>query len=147
MDTDVACLSADVPHAEIVLGRESEQYLGSAILKFPAGHPAMRDAYSFWHANRHVEQWGYTGPQSITRVALAHGLQDCIVPASCFYPILWDEAPILLNSVACTRVEEIMAGKPFLHVWMSGLQKLGVPRDVIPPPGCYLHKVMGANIR
>ena len=145
VDTDVACLSAEVPPAEIVFGFEDETLVGSAILRFPKQHPLLHDAFRYWRANQNVEKWGYTGPQAMTRFVVEHGLRLRALPAETLYPINWREAACLLDPKARLQVQERVAGKPFLHVWQSALTFNGIPRHTVPPPGCFLREAIGPS--
>lgn len=142
VDTDVLCLSSNVPDDDVVLGWEIEDFIGSAIMKFPAGHPLTAQAIEFWKAHRDVAQWGYTGPALVTRLAREHGLDRVAHPIRTIYPTDSAEAEIVLDPGRRAELAMKIDGKPFLHLWMSMLFFKGRSRDEPPPPNTFLFDMM-----
>ncbi len=146
VDTDVLCLSADVPDDEIVLGWETEATIGSAVMRFPPKHPVIAAAGEFWAANRHVPTWGHTGPRLVTRLVRELGFTDRVAPLKSLYPIGWDDALAPFDPGRREEVAALTKGRPFLHLWNSSLFFMSVGRHVLAPRGSYLRAAIDRHL-
>lgn len=141
VDTDVLCLSADVPADDIVLGFEMPATIGSAIMRFPAGHAFNAAAYAFWRDNRQVASWGHTGPRLVTRLAAEQGLSALAAPVGELYPISWDDPLAPFDPTRSAEVEDRIRGRPFLHLWNSSLLHMTIAGGVLAPRGSFLRRL------
>jgi hypothetical protein len=133
------CRSEQLPAAEIVLGREHEDIVGTAIMRFPRDHPLLGEAEKAWRESWSVDRWAFSGPQLMSRLVQQFGLDREVALQRDLYPVAWPQALELFDPARRAQVERAIAGKPFLHVWLSMLPRHGLPRDSIPPSGSALH--------
>ena len=63
VDTDVVCLASEIADPIIALAHQDALQVNIAVLRFPAGHPAMRFAYDAATAVGQSVAWGQTGPE------------------------------------------------------------------------------------
>jgi hypothetical protein len=138
VDTDVMCRSEQVPAGELVLGREHDDFVGTAILRFPPDHPLLIEAEKVWRESWSVDTWAFTGPQLMSRLVRDFGLDQHVTSQRDLYPVAWPQALDLFDPSRRADVERVIEGRPFLHVWLSMLPRVGLPRDSIPPSGSAL---------
>jgi hypothetical protein len=141
VDTDVLCLSANVPTDDVVLGFEVPDTIGNAIMRFPAGHALNAAAYAFWRENWHVGQWGYTGPRLVTRLAAEQGLAALAAPVGQLYPIAWDDPLAAFDPTRSADVDDRIRDRPFLHLWNSALLHMTIAGGVLAPRGSFLRRI------
>jgi Alpha 1,4-glycosyltransferase conserved region len=146
VDTDVLCLSADVPADELVLGWENETTIGSAVMRFPPRHPVIAAANEFWIANRQVPTWGHTGPRLVTRLVKELGFAERAAPVKVLYPIGWEDALAPFDPGRRDEVEALTQNRPFLHLWNSSLFFMSVGRDLLAPRGSYLRAAIDHHL-
>ena len=146
VDTDVLCLSAHEPDAEIVLGWEALGSVGSAIMKLPAQHPLLSAAWDFWAANRHVALHAYTGPKLLTQLVHEHGIVDRVMPLEIVYPISWKDVLAPFDPCRCLEVRLRTERCPFLHLWNAPLSHTGIDRNIPPPQGSFLRDAINQHL-
>jgi hypothetical protein len=136
------CLSAQIPAGDIVLGSEQPEFVGTAIMRFPCGHPLLTQAERIWRESWAVDTWAFTGPQLMSRLVREFSLGDAVASQHDLYPVAWPQALELFDPARRNEIERAIAGKPFLHVWLSMLPRYGLPRDTVPPPDCALRDLV-----
>jgi Alpha 1,4-glycosyltransferase conserved region len=137
-DTDVLCLSEEVPLGEICFAYQDELNVNGALLKVPAGHPfsgtLLREAYAL---GKNFD-WGQCGPLLITRVVKELSLGSFAVPTNKFYPLHFSHALDVLVPDLRDQVKLAIQGSYFLHLWNEILRRAPVLKSVMPPYGSYL---------
>jgi len=145
VDADVVCLSAQVPSADIFLGWEYDDLIGSAILKFPGGHEFARAlCESAEQAGTNLE-WGETGPHMLTRLVRERGLLHLVSPQPSSYPVQSKDAVHLLMPSRRDEIAERIGALPFLHLWNEILRRAVVFTWMAPPPGSYLAELFARH--
>jgi mannosyltransferase OCH1-like enzyme len=139
VDTDVVCLAREAPDVRESLAREDLNHVNSAIMRFPAGHPAMQAAYERAAAAGRDIAWGATGPQLVTEVVASLRLEGVLAPTRSYYPVHWSEFTALLLPQRREWVAERIAGATFLHLWSEMLRRGKFDKWTRPPQGSYLH--------
>ncbi|HEX8662616.1 MAG TPA: hypothetical protein VF744_01140 [Beijerinckiaceae bacterium] len=143
VDADVVCLSEEAPEADLFLGWEDSDFIGSAILKMPPGHPLARGLYEESERVGTDVVWAQTGPRLMTRLVREAGLAPR-PSGEAGYPIPWQDA---LALVCPERREEVRArtqGAPFLHLWNETFRRNCPAGLVAPPEGSYLAELFDA---
>ena len=142
VDTDVVCLTAGVPVEEPLLALEDKEQLNTAIMKFPAHHPLMAQAFARADAAGERVAWGQTGPMLMAELVVAFGLQSCIAPAGAFYPIHWSEHATMLSPQYESSLQQRIRGASFLHLWNEMFRRSRYDKWVRPPQGSFLYALM-----
>jgi Alpha 1,4-glycosyltransferase conserved region len=137
-DTDVLCLSEEVPSNEICFAYQDELNLNGALLKVPAGHPFSRTLLREAYALGKNLDWGQYGPHLITRVVEELSLGRLALPTNIFYPLHFSHALDVLIPDLRDEVKQAVQGSCFLHLWNEILRRAPVLKNVRPPSGSYL---------
>jgi hypothetical protein len=121
VDVDVLCMSDGLPQQDIVFGWESEQALGTAVLKLPLGHSLsaqlFRSATEIVTTRGSELEWGEIGPRLFLKLVSESGLLPLASPISVFYPIGWPEAHLMLLPEHRDTLLERASKSTFLHLW------------------------------
>ncbi|WP_395448197.1 hypothetical protein ACHMW7_25520 [Aminobacter sp. UC22_36] len=160
VDADMYCLRP-FPVSDCVLGWESDNYLGSAVLKFPqqskflaaviesaenphfippwmsSGRRRTLAARRLLGRPKHVSRmpWGTIGPHLITYWAKKLNALRQASPIDYFYPLHYEQTKLLMQPGL--SVEDIASPRSYLmHLWSS---QLG---DVDPTPGTPLAEII-----
>jgi hypothetical protein len=141
VDADVVCLASEIPHPPIALARQDATLVNNAILKFPAGHPAMQFAYDTAVARGRNVKWGQAGPKLVTQIVQRFDLERWLAPSQSFYPISWQQFAVLLRPSKRDAVAARTAGATFLHLWNDMFRRAGYNKDCRPPAGSYLREL------
>lgn len=142
-DTDVICLSRDVPETDMVFAWQdaSRVLVGSAILKFPREHQLVAELYKAAHAMGADVEWGEAGPNLVTQMVKRYALENLATDTSRVYPLTPDEAIDVLLPAHRNAVREKTRGAAFLHLWNETLRRLLVLETLAPPPGSFLSEL------
>jgi len=135
VDTDVICLSAAIPSSEIFMGWEYDDLIGSAILKFSAGHGFVRELRDVAERAGTDLEWGTTGPFLLTRLVGERDLLGSVSPQPFAYPLQSRDAVHLLIPARRDEIRERIRNSPFLHMWNEILRRAVVFPWMAPPPG------------
>jgi hypothetical protein len=138
VDTDVLCVSPAFPTSEFLFAREDVEFFNGAVLRFPAGHEAMRLAAEHCWEVRSVAKWGDLGPRLMTRLIAEYGLEGRATPTQLIYPLHWREAMLVFDPAEKARVFERTTGSLTLHLWNEILTLNGIDTMAPPPAGSYL---------
>lgn len=141
VDTDVICLSRKVPEPPIALARQDAVQVNGAILRFPAGHPAMRFTYDAAVAAGQSFGWGHIGPDLVSEVVQRFGLESWLGPTESYYPVPWREFAVLLRPSRRDYVAAKTARATFLHLWNEMFRSAGYDKACRPPAGSYLREL------
>jgi hypothetical protein len=141
VDADVLCRSPRVPEADLFIGRENDEALGTAILKLPAGHRLARRLSEECRRAGSDIVWAQTGPRLMTSLVREEGLWESCYPSAFAYPIPWQDA---LDTARPEKRDDVLAriaGAPFLHLWNEIFRQTRSSGLVEPPPGSFLADV------
>lgn len=142
VDTDVVCLSPTLPDQDMAFGWESEDLIGTAVLKLPRGHPLALEL--FQAAQRTVQwrgadfEWGEIGPRLLTQLVRDTKRLPIAAPTRSFYPTHWREANLVLLPEFTEHLIERTKTSFFLHLWNEVFRNSGVDIWERPPEGSYL---------
>ncbi len=141
IDTDVILMAKALPVTDIFLARQSEQELNSAVMRFPAGHPAMTAARARTEGSLDAARWGDTGPKLVTELMDRHAPGTAVAPRDSAYAIGPDEFQKFLLPAAREEVDERTANSLFVHLWNEMWRRAGIPKTIAPPRGCWLDRM------
>ena len=147
VDTDVVCLSHEVPSADIVFGFEdkSRQTVGSAILKLPCAHPFASELYRGAEDFGTDVEWGQIGPDQVTQLVRRHSLENLVEDASQLYPLAPCDALHVLMPERREEVREKASGAVFFHLWNEILRRSAVLDSMAPPPESFLAELLAKH--
>jgi hypothetical protein len=138
VDTDVVCLSGDVPHFDQFFANQTDELVNGAVLFFKAGDPLMLDCLDEAWRIGDCASWGDIGPRLITRKAKEHGRIGSSQSRATCYPIHFTEALDLLRPSEADSISERTRESFFLHLWNEVLRRVNVSKTMLPPRGSYL---------
>ena len=140
VDTDVVCLSGDIPDFTEFFAAEDDTLINVAILLFPPRHPLIaRCLDEARHMGRAV-RWGDTGPYLFTRLVNEFGYQDRTLSTEVSYPLHHYWATDILRPSRCADLIERTKSSPFVHLYNASLIRKGVHKNKTPPAGSMLHR-------
>ena len=137
-DTDVLCLSEEVPREEICFAYQDGLNVNGALLKISAGHPFSKALLHEAYALGKNPDWGQCGPILVTRVVKELSLGRFAVPTNRFYPLHFSHALDVLIPKLRDEVKLAVQESYFLHLWNEILRRAPVLKHVKPPHGSYL---------
>ncbi len=143
VDTDVVCLSSELPETPTFFAWEEEARLivGSAVLRLPPGDPLLERLLGTPDVFRPDAGWATGGPLLLTallretgRIAEAHSFRTA-------FP--WHHTRSF-EVFDPDRVEEIAVatrGACVQHLWHEHLRRCGFPKMVAPPRGSHMDRL------
>ncbi|HUI16242.1 MAG TPA: hypothetical protein VL244_01150 [Alphaproteobacteria bacterium] len=138
VDTDVVCLSGDLPEGEVICARQQNGEVGAAVLKLPRGHPLAVELYAEAEREGDDLAWGQTGPVLLTRLIAGSAYESGILSGDFCYPIGWDEFDALLDPARCDSLKRRVAGSKLAHLWNEMWRRANFDYRAPPPPGSFL---------
>lgn len=142
VDTDVYCLTEDIPSSRYVWAHEDPTSIAIGVLKFPRGDRVLRaileEALEIGPA---VKVWGEIGPRLFTRHIEGRTFKDHYGSTEAFYPIHWLETALLWIPQGDRAVRSRCARSPLVHLWGSMFRRLGIDLDRQAPPGSFLEAI------
>jgi hypothetical protein len=144
-DLDIICLKDSLPAAETYFASMQEDFLNSAILKFPKQSPfvssllqeALRILPETNNA-RTAAAFVSIGPGLLTEMVETCGLADSILPRSRAYAIGYAEAVDFLDPAKCEQTLARLSQSDFAHLWNEVWRQLRIPKHMGPPKGSFL---------
>jgi hypothetical protein len=141
VDTDVLCLTRDIPETQYAFAREDEQYYNGAVFKAPADSRLIAEAL------RRARQAGTEvaanaiGPHLLTELIRELGLEREAQRREDFYPVRWDQVLEFLDPAKAGQIETRTASSTFVHFYSNMLRSANVLMDARPPQGSYLDRI------
>lgn len=141
VDTDVVCLSSDIPAVQVFYAKQHDGQFNNAVLRFPQWHPVMLRCLA---EARRIGQnviWGQTGPALLTTVVQQICVGREVAATRLAYPVPVGNALAILRPERKAWVEEMTQPAWFLHLWNEVLKAYQVDKNRLPPPGSYLESL------
>jgi Alpha 1,4-glycosyltransferase conserved region len=138
VDTDVVCLSADIPDYPRFVARQDDDFVNIAVMRFAPHDPVMLKCLGRAIEIGRSVRWGDTGPQLLTQVLQQLRQTEAIFDSSLCYPIHYNDALAVLRPSQAQRVAAQLAGAWSLHLWNEMLKGAGVRKTYLPPQGSML---------
>jgi hypothetical protein len=140
VDTDVVCLSEEIPTFREFFAWQAPDRINGAILFFEPSHPLMVRCLEDAMKMGSQITWGKAGPLLLTRVLQEFGYAHRALPSSVCYPVPWQEALDTLRPSESARLSERTESSIFVHLWNSILQRNGVQKSNLPPERSMLRR-------
>lgn len=141
IDTDVVCLSGEIPRVDAFYAFESAKMVNGAVLRFPPRHPVMLQCLEEALNIGSRAKWGEIGPFLLTRVLRAGGLVDTVQPEATAYPIHWTDALDLFRPAKTASLASRIHSSLFLHLWNEILRRTDIDKTLLPPAGSLLRDI------
>ncbi|HEY5807815.1 MAG TPA: hypothetical protein VIT67_07595 [Povalibacter sp.] len=139
VDMDMFCFADSLPDAGVVLSREDSAGLNCAIMRFPQGHALLHTAYDECLVRGSDVEWGETGPQLLTRLAVQLDLMLHAFPEQTFYPLGYRQFWFLFDPRRTAFIAERLRGAACIHLWHNMITRANLDKSVLPPEGSMLH--------
>jgi hypothetical protein len=141
VDTDVVCLTKQIPHVTEFFAYQDTTLVNSAIIYFGRNHPIMLQCWDEAAKLGRTVEWGQTGPRLLTRVLKERHYIDRALPPEICYPIHYDRAADLLRPGAADTLASQIGPALFLHLWNALLTSNGQQKTLLPPKGSLLRQL------
>jgi hypothetical protein len=141
VDTDVVCLSNDIPNFHEFFAFEKEEVVNGAVLFFQRQDPLILECLDEALRIGDNPSWGEIGPRLITRKALERGRLSAAQPTATCYPIHHSEALDLLRPAQAQSLAARMSESLFLHLWNEIFRRKNVAKKMLPPRGSLLRAI------
>jgi Glycosyltransferase sugar-binding region containing DXD motif/Alpha 1,4-glycosyltransferase conserved region len=141
-DSDMLCLRPLDALPDACIGREDDEFLNGAFMKFPARHLLCKRLCETAEALGKDIRQSQAGPELLTKMVTHNqGEFACVtMPVSAFYPVHWREAFKLIRPKELTYCE-IQTGTSYcVHWWNTALRLIGLPKKALPPKGSFLYE-------
>jgi hypothetical protein len=145
VDTDVICLSGEIPVYERFFAFQEPTVVNGAVLFFPPNDPIVTECLKEALALGENVQWGETGPFLLTRVLDRLGLLHLAQQAQVCYPLYYTEALDVLRPQMLPAVSERLGNSLFLHLWNEIIRRHGISKKALPPKGSLLRVLVDQN--
>jgi hypothetical protein len=142
VDTDVVCLTKDIPNFREFFARQGPYLVCTAIMYFEPHNPIMQQCLDEAIKSGRAVTWGQTGPNLFTRILKGRNCFDrALAPSTC-YPIHWSQAGSLLLPDAMPALAPLIKSASFLHIWNQMLVSQGIQKTYLPPRGSLLRMLV-----
>ena len=141
IDTDVVCLSSQIPRIEQFFAYQEDDLVNNAVLFFRPQHPAILRCYARTEKLGSSALWGDTGPQLLTSVLKEFASIDHAYPAELCYPVHYSDALDLLRPSQTGALSERIKSALFLHLWNEQLRRNGIGKEWLPPRASVLRQL------
>lgn len=147
-DADILCLKPPqdlqqllVPHAhQLIVARQDTQKINTAFMAAPVGHSLVQSLLQDVEQQGFViEKWGMIGPDLLTKHVNQNPESTHIMAADTFYPIHYLEFAKLILPEYTAECEQLCKQSFGLHLWNEMFRNLGMPKNMLPPEGSFLH--------
>jgi len=142
IDTDVVCLSDEIPVVDQFYAFQDGDLVNNAVMFFKADHPAMVSCQARAEEMGTAVRWGETGPLLFTKVVSDLGCIDRACAPSVCYPVHYSQALDVLKPTKAAAVLECSKSSLLLHLWNEIFRRDGVRKDWLPPRGSALRQLI-----
>ncbi len=144
-DLDVICLQPELPKADVYFGAARNNWLNTAVLKFPPRHVLIdallkqsRDIVPTIRGVTTEEARIAIGPALINRLVDELSFRHLTQPESKAYEIAFVELLSFFDPAQCANVQSRLAASDFTHLWNEGWRSIRIPKNLGPPAGSFL---------
>lgn len=142
IDTDVVCLSDEIPVVDRFFAFQDQDFVNNAVMFFKADHAAMVRCQGRAEQLGSAVRWGETGPLLLTKVVADLGCIDQAYAPSVCYPVHYSQALDMLKPTKTAAILERSKSSLLLHLWNEMLRRNGVRKEWLPPRGSALRHLI-----
>ena len=144
-DMDVLCLKKSAAFLalerrnDLIIGLETNKEVNNAVLQIKDMQLLEKISKEILKSKR-VIKWGEIGPKLITKVLKENNMFSKAFPKSFFYPINYFNFKYLLLPKYYNEAKKICKDSYTSHNYNEILNRFGIPKNIMPPKGSFLHK-------
>ena len=142
VDTDVVCLSSEIPTFDEFFALQEHNVVNGAVLFFRRSDPLMLECLDEALRIGDDPSWGEIGPKLVTRKVEEDGRLRNAQPSLTCYPVHHSEALDLLRPQQFDVMAERIRQSFFLHLWNEVLRRVHVAKTMLPPRGSFLRAIV-----
>ena len=142
VDTDVVCLSSEIPTFDEFFALQEHNVVNGAVLFFRRRDPLMLECLDEALRIGDDPSWGEIGPKLVTRKVEEDGRLRNAQPSLTCYPVHHSEALDLLRPQQFDVMAERIRQSFFLHLWNEVLRRVHVAKTMLPPRGSFLRAIV-----
>ncbi len=142
VDTDVVCLTKQIPAVTEFFAYEDATWVNGAIIFFGRNHPIMLECWDEATKLGRAVEWGQTGPRLLTHILKERYCIDRALPPAVCYPIHYTQAADFLRPAATAALASQIEPALFLHLWNARLMFDGLRKTFLPPKGSLLRQLV-----
>jgi hypothetical protein len=142
VDTDVVCLSSEIPAFDEFFAFQEHNVVNGAVLFFQRRDPLMLECLNEALRIGDDPSWGEIGPKLVTRKVEEDGRLRNAQPSLTCYPVHHSEALDLLRPQQFDVMAERIRHSFFLHLWNEVLRRVHVAKTMLPPRGSFLRSIV-----
>ena len=144
VDTDVLCLTPDIPDSPYVFAKEDDELYVGGILKAPADSAFLTQALARSRLEPGEIAYAQIGPALVDQLVRELGLEDHARPREDFYPLHFREILTVLDPARADQIEARVASSTFAHFYTNVLRLAAIVKDLKPPRFSYLDRLYTA---
>lgn len=141
VDTDVVCLSSDIPRYDYFFAYEETGKINGAVLFFDKEDPLLQPFIEEALLYRENAAWGDLGPKLITRVIKNQSRINDALPAEVCYPIHYTSAVDLLKPGLSDSLGKMIESSLFLHLYNEVIRRTHILKTMLPPKNSLLRQI------
>jgi hypothetical protein len=146
VDTDVYCLTPDLPPEPYAWAEQEPGTVNGAILRFPKGDALCGKLLKIaMRRSRKRHSWGAIGPDLLTKYAAGRSDLARSGSTAAFYPWTWLEAFLIWFPQTKAEVERRTKAAQFIHFWDHSLRQMGMDAYRDPPAHSYWADLIGES--
>src|ERR1700687_5641830 len=141
-DTDVYCISDEIPYCQYAWAHQDCDTINGALLKFPAHDPALQTIADAANQIGNTSTiWCELGPTLLTKHLSEAAYPFHLGQRRLFYPIHWLESFFFwlpgMHATVMKRSEDAL----FIHLWTSTFPRMGIDTRMQPPERSFLDAI------
>ena len=138
VDTDVLCLSSEIPACDYFWAEQAPGEINGAVLKFPVGDPRLINLLEqSIKRSKYLQVWGQLGPHLLTEVLNGDKPFNHLGKTELVYPIRNTEVHFFWLPEFAEIVRQRCSKSIFLHLWHAMFDRMGIDLNSTPPGGSY----------
>ena len=145
VDTDVVCLSSEIPAFDEFFAFQEHNVVNGAVLFFRRRDPLMLECLDEALRIGDDPSWGEIGPKLVTRKVEEVGRLKNAQPSVTCYPVHHSEALDLLRPQQFGAMAERIRQSFFLHLWNEVTRCVHVAKTMLPPRGSFLRAIVESH--
>ena len=147
VDSDVYCLTDDIPECRYAWAHQDLDLINGAVLKFPQNDPVLLEISSAAHEiGRDVTFWGELGPVLLTKHLAGRRFDGHFGKREEFYPIHWLETFLFWLPGYNDIIQDRCKASCFVHLWTSVFLQIGIDPYTKPPSRSFLERIYAPHI-
>lgn len=143
VDTDVLCLTDEIPNCDYAWAYQDPDQINGAILKLPKGDPLCAELLEqSIERSKNITAWGQLGPGLLTELLSDANPADHFGSQQEFYPTHWIDAHLCWMPGRASFIHSRIENATFLHLWNSLLGRMNINLNTRAPKGSFFEELV-----